>query len=68
MVVFRHPGGGSSGRRDRYAWYLWTGAEARNVTGRLSGAVVLDALDDLTLARLFRRSMPIQAGPTPLVP
>jgi len=66
MVVFRHPGGSSS-RLDRYAWYLWSGAEARNVTGRLTGAAVLEALDDLTLARLFRRSMPIQAGATPLV-
>jgi hypothetical protein len=64
MVVFRYPG--ETGRRDRYAWYLWHGPEARNVTGRLAAQKVLDTLDELTLSRLFRRSMPVQAGATPL--
>jgi hypothetical protein len=64
MVVFRYPG--ETGRKDRYAWYIWHGAEARNVTGRLAAQKVVDALDELTLSRLFRRSMPVQAGSTPL--
>jgi hypothetical protein len=64
MVVFKRPGG--TGRYDRYAWHIWHGVEARNVTGRLAPQKVLDALDELTLSRLFRRSMPVQAGATPL--
>ncbi|HWZ59809.1 MAG TPA: hypothetical protein VNW46_12610 [Gemmatimonadaceae bacterium] len=62
MIVFRVPGE----RRDRYAWHAWHGPEARNVTGRLTAQKVMDSLDELTLARLFRRSMPVQAGRTPL--
>jgi hypothetical protein len=64
MVVFRLPG--NTGRKDRYAWHIWHGPEARNVTGRLTAQKVLDSLDELTLSRLFRRSMPVQAGSTPL--
>lgn len=65
MVVFRRPDGGMS-RQDRYAWLVWQGPEARNVTGRLTPQKVVDTLDDLTLARLFRRSMSVQAGSNPL--
>ena len=61
MVVFVHPDPGSSGL-NRYAWYLSNGAEARNVTGRLSPEAVLESLTDRDLARLFRRSMPISNG------
>lgn len=64
MIVFRYRG--DTGRKDRYAWYIWHGAESRNVTGRLTAQKVLDSLDELTLSRLFRRSMPVQAGATPL--
>jgi len=65
MVVFRHPGGNSSGK-DRYAWHQWRGPEARSVTSRVSPDVVMDTLTDGVLALLFRRSMPISAGSTPL--
>ena len=34
IVVFRHPDG-SMASRDRYAWYINTGPEARSVTARL---------------------------------
>jgi hypothetical protein len=58
MIVFRHPDGRSS-RRNRYAWYVWPGAEARDVTARLGRAQVMEHLTDADLARLFRRSMPV---------
>jgi hypothetical protein len=58
MVVFRHPDGASS-RKDRYNWYISRGPEARSVTSRLSKEKVLAALDQATLAHLFRRSMRI---------
>ena len=56
MVVFRHPDGASS-RRDRYNWFISRGPEARSVTSRLSKDKVASALDEATLAHLFRRSM-----------
>jgi hypothetical protein len=62
MVVFRHPSAASSSL-DRYAWYITRGPEARSVTSRLDPEAVLAALDDRELARLFRRSMPVSAGP-----
>ena len=58
MVVFHYPDGRSS-RLNRYAWYLWHGPEARDVTARLAPARVLEHLSDADLARLFRRSMPV---------
>jgi hypothetical protein len=63
MVVFHHPDG-STGRKDRYNWYISRGPEARSVTSRLSPAKVLEALDDATLGQLFRRSMRV-ARPDP---
>jgi hypothetical protein len=65
MVVFRHPDGASS-RLDRYNWYISRGPEARSVTSRLSTDKVLAALDDATLAQLFRRSMRV-SRPDPLL-
>ena len=66
MVVFRYPG---SSHLDRYAWYLTNGPEARNVTARLPASTVMEALDEPTLKRLFRRSMPIRpAGWGPRTP
>ena len=59
MVVFLHAD--PTSRQDRYAWYLSTGPEARNVTGRLSAATVLKALDEGALRRLFRKSMPVDS-------
>jgi len=66
MVIFRHPGG-ASGRKDKYAWYISNGPEARSVTSRLSRAKVLDGLSDADIARLFRRAMNI-SRPDPLLP
>jgi hypothetical protein len=67
LVVFHHPAGRTA-RLDRYAWHLWHGPEARTVTANLSARKVLDALSDADVADLFRRSMPISAGRTPLEP
>lgn len=58
MVVFLHPDR-STTARDRYAWWVSAGPEARDVTARLSPAAVLASLRDEDLADLFRRSMPI---------
>jgi hypothetical protein len=66
MVIFRHPNG-SSARLDRYNWFISNGPEARSVTARLSPKKVLEALTDIELARLFRRSMPI-SRPDSLLP
>ena len=58
MVVFRHPDGDTA-RRDRYNWYISNGPEARSVTSRLSPKKVLETMDDTSIDRLFRRSMPV---------
>jgi hypothetical protein len=65
LVAFHHPAGHTA-RLDRYAWHLWQGPEARSVTANLSARRVLDSLSDAEVADLFRRSMPISAGRTPL--
>ena len=57
IVLFRHPD--ATTHSDRYAWYLARGPEARNVTGRLDPASVLEALSDRELQRLFRSSFGI---------
>ena len=58
MVVFHHPDGGTS-RRDRYAWHITHGPEARDVVARLEPEQVLDSLTEQDLMLLYRRSMPI---------
>lgn len=58
MVVFHHPDGSTS-RKDRYAWHVNYGAEARDVTARLREPEVLEALTEENLVLLYRRSMPI---------
>jgi len=63
MVIFRHPDIDSR-RKDRYNWIISTGPEARSVTSRLSPKKVAEELDEATLARLFRRSMPIARPPS----
>ena len=65
MVVFHHPNGDSS-RLNRYAWHQWRGPEARSVTSRVTKDAVMKTLSGEVLAQLFRRSMPISAGETPL--
>ena len=60
MVVFLYPDA-SSGGRNRYAWHIADGPEARDVRARLTARQVLDSLTDVDLLRLFRRSMPISS-------
>jgi hypothetical protein len=67
MVVFVHPDPVNT-RLNRYGWYLSNGAEARSVTSRLSTRDVLESLSERDLARLFRRSKPIDSGSPQLVP
>jgi hypothetical protein len=61
MVVFHHPGGKTAGL-DRYAWYLWSGPEARSVTSRISIDKVMASLTPDQTALLFRRSMPVSTN------
>ncbi|MGI9043972.1 MAG: hypothetical protein ACR2GK_07585, partial [Gemmatimonadaceae bacterium] len=65
MVVFRYPGGDSSGL-DRYSWHQWHGPESRSVTSRIATESVMKVLSDDVLALLFRRSMPVSPGAHPL--
>ena len=65
MLVFHHPNGRTA-RLDRYAWYNVDQPEARDVTARLDSKAVLDSLGDEQIARLFRRSMLLSAGDSPL--
>jgi hypothetical protein len=58
MVFFRHPDGRSS-HSDRYNWFISKGPEARSVTSRLSPDRIMDQIDDVALAILFARSMPV---------
>jgi hypothetical protein len=58
MIVFHHPGG-KTASLDRYAWYLWSGPEARSVTSRVAADKVAAALTPESTALLFRRSMPV---------
>ena len=58
MIVFHHPNGRTA-RLDRYAWYHDEGPNANDVTARLDPLAVLAKLEVAELARLFRRSMPI---------
>ena len=64
MVLFYHPGG-TTARKDRYAWYISNGPEARSVTSRLAKGKVLESLTDDDLSRLYRRSMKI-SRPDPI--
>ena len=59
LVLFRHPD--ALTHRDRYSWYLAKGPEARNVTGRLDPASVLESLTDRELQRLYRTSFDVNA-------
>ena len=59
MVVFGHPDRGL--HADRYAWYLTSGPEARDVTARLDVAAVHARLTDADLRQLFLRSIPLES-------
>jgi hypothetical protein len=67
MLVFHHPDARTS-RRNRYAWYAWSGDEARDVTARLKPKQVLERLTDDQIATLFRRSMPVSTDVPSAVP
>lgn len=58
MVMFAHPDGTTS-RRDRYAWFNASTPEASDPRARLKPEALLSSLDDRALAKLFRRSMPV---------
>ena len=58
VVLFRHPDAQHS-RLDRYNWYISHGPESRSVTSRLDPQLVEQSLDQESLTRLFRRSMPV---------
>lgn len=60
MVVFHHPDVTTTAR-NRYAWWVSDGAQARDVTARLDAAQVLAALTDDDVRTLFRKSMPISS-------
>ncbi|MGQ0538849.1 MAG: hypothetical protein ACT4R6_07890 [Gemmatimonadaceae bacterium] len=59
LVVFHHPNGATA-RLDRYAWHQERGEPANDVTARLDPKRLLERMGEEDLARLFRRSMPIQ--------
>ncbi|MES2178907.1 MAG: hypothetical protein V4550_13680 [Gemmatimonadota bacterium] len=58
MILFRHPDGRTS-RLDRYNWVITNGPESKSVTSRLDPDMVLEQLNDATIARLFGRSMAV---------
>ena len=60
MLMFHHPDGRSA-RRDRYAWINVHGPEVNNVTAPVTLKPTLDGLTDGDVARLFRRSMPVES-------
>lgn len=58
MVVFVHPG--ATSRLNRYAWLNARGPKVNDPRARLQPESVLEGLSERDLARLFRRSYPIQ--------
>ena len=57
LVIFHHPTG-ETARLNRYAWINAEGATDPGT--RLASKGLTDALSERELARLFRRSMPIE--------
>lgn len=60
LVIFLHPDGDTA-RRNRYAWLNARRPEASDPRSVLPVRAAADALTERELARLFRRSMPIEA-------
>jgi len=58
LVVFEYPA--PTGRYDRYAWINVKGPHVTDPRARLDPATVGEGLTDRDLARLFRRSVPVQ--------
>ena len=59
LVIFHHPTG-ETARLNRYAWINAQGATDPGT--RLASKGLTDALSERELARLFRRSMPIETA------
>ncbi|MBK6489076.1 MAG: hypothetical protein IPF98_20015 [Gemmatimonadetes bacterium] len=58
MIVFVHPS--ATSRLNRYAWLNARGPKVNDPRARLQPESVLAGLTERDLARLFRRSYPIQ--------
>lgn len=58
MIVFVHPA--ATSRLNRYAWLNARGPQVNDPRARLDPDAVLAGLNERELARLFRRSFPIQ--------
>jgi hypothetical protein len=58
LLIFHHPTGDTA-RLNRYAWVNASSGVAQDPRGCLTPATVVAALDDRSMTRLFRRSMPI---------
>jgi hypothetical protein len=59
LVIFHHPNG-ETARLNRYAWINAQGATDPGT--RLASKGLTEALSERELARLFRRSMPIETA------
>jgi len=66
LIVFHHPDGHTA-RKDRYAWFNWSGPEASKVNGSVDIDTVRRALNDENVRELFTRSMLVGNGRTPSI-
>jgi len=65
LVIFVSPM--PTGRHDRYAWHNAHGAHVNDPRSRLIPEAVLAQLTDRDLARLYRRSVPIETVRAPYI-
>ncbi|MGQ0767539.1 MAG: hypothetical protein ACT4OZ_17985 [Gemmatimonadota bacterium] len=61
LVIFLHPDGDTA-RHNRYAWINSSRPEASDPRSVLPVRSAADALTENEMARLFRRSMPIESS------
>lgn len=61
MVIFHHPTG-ETARLNRYAWLNIRGETVHDPRTRLTSKGLAEQLSERELARLFRRSMPIETA------
>jgi hypothetical protein len=61
LVIFHHPTG-ETARLNRYAWINARGETVHDPRTRLASAGLSQQLSERELARLFRRSMPIETA------
>lgn len=64
LVIFHHPNG-ETARLNRYAWI--NAPRATDPGTRLASKGLTEALSERELARLFRRSMPIETARPPYI-